>query len=308
MFGDKMKKNFTKIVSLLLAVLMLTACSEYKTVEQTVSKEKETVTQYTEIANSISTDDIQPYTYYPYTTINNNVPEFETDDYTESFEKYGELDSLGRCTTCFANIGTDLMPTEERGAIGSVKPTGWHIAKYNNIDGKYLYNRCHLIGYQLTAENANPNNLITGTRYLNIEGMLPFENKVAKYIKTTNNHVLYRVTPVFKDDELVARGVQMEAYSIEDNGKGIQFNVYCYNVQPGIEIDYSTGESKAVDSETETSNDEKQTYIVNLNTKKFHTEDCPAVQKIKSDNKKSYTGYRDNLVNNGYEPCGQCKP
>ncbi len=308
MFGDKMKKKFTKIVSLLLAVLMLTACSEYKTVEQTVSKEKETVTQYTEIANSISMDDIQPYTYYPYTTINNNVPEFETDDYTESFEKYGELDSLGRCTTCFANIGTDLMPTEERGAIGSVKPTGWHIAKYNNIDGKYLYNRCHLIGYQLTAENANPNNLITGTRYLNIEGMLPFENKVAEYIKTTNNHVLYRVTPVFKDDELVARGVQMEAYSIEDNGKGIQFNVYCYNVQPGIEIDYSTGESKAVDSETETSNDEKQTYIVNLNTKKFHTKDCPAVQKIKADNKKSYTGYRDNLVNNGYEPCGQCKP
>ncbi len=308
MFGDKMKKKFTKIVSLLLAVLMLTACSEYKTVEQTVSKEKETVTQYTEIANSISTDDIQPYTYYPYTTINNNVPEFETVDYTESFEKYGKLDSLGRCTTCFANIGTDLMPTEERGAIGSVKPTGWHIAKYNNIDGKYLYNRCHLIGYQLTAENANPNNLITGTRYLNIEGMLPFENKVAEYIKTTNNHVLYRVTPVFKDDELVARGVQMEAYSIEDNGKGIQFNVYCYNVQPGIEIDYSTGESKSVDSEAETSNDEKQTYIVNLNTKKFHTEDCPAVQKIKADNKKSYTGYRDNLVNNGYEPCGQCKP
>lgn len=308
MFGDKMKKNFTKIISLLLAVLMLTACSEYKTVEQTVSKEKETVTQYTEVENSISTDDIQPYTYYPYTTINNNMPEFEANDYTESFEEYGKLDSLGRCTTCIANIGTDLMPTEERGAIGSVKPTGWHIAKYNNVDGKYLYNRCHLIGYQLTAENANPNNLITGTRYLNIEGMLPFENKVAEYIKTTNNHVLYRVTPVFKDDELVARGVQMEAYSIEDSGKGIQFNVYCYNVQPGIEIDYSTGESKAVESETEITDGEKQTYIVNLNTKKFHTEDCPAVQKIKADNKKSYTGYRDNLVNNGYEPCGQCKP
>ncbi len=308
MFGDKMKKNFTKIVSLLLAILMLTACSEYRTAEQTVSKEKETVTQYTEVENSISTDDIQPYTYYPYTTINNNVPEFEASDYTESFEEYGELDSLGRCTTCVANIGTDLMPTEERGAIGSVKPTGWHIAKYNNVDGKYLYNRCHLIGYQLTAENANPNNLITGTRYLNIEGMLPFENKVAEYIKTTNNHVLYRVTPVFKDDELVARGVQMEAYSIEDNGKGIQFNVYCYNVQPGIEIDYSTGESKAVESETEINSGEKQTYIVNLNTKKFHTEDCPAVDKIKADNKKSYTGYRDNLVNNGYEPCGQCKP
>lgn len=303
-----MKKNFIKITAILLTFLMLTACSEYTSVEKTVSKEKETVTQYTEIESSRSIDDVQPYTYYPYTTVNDNIPEFEKTNYTESFEEYGKLDSLGRCTTCIANIGTDLMPTEERGAIGSVKPTGWHIAKYNNVDGKYLYNRCHLIGYQLTAENANPNNLITGTRYLNIEGMLPFENKVADYIKSTDNHVLYRVTPIFKDNELVARGVQMEAYSIEDGGKGIQFNVYCYNVQPGIEIDYSTGESKAVDDEESVDSGEKQTYIVNINTKKFHTEDCPSAQKISESNKKTYKGYRDNLVNNGYEPCGQCKP
>ena len=156
-----MKRNFAKIISLLLAILMLTACSEFENIEQTVSKEKETTTQYTEIAQSESVSEVEPYTVYPYTVINNNIPEFEKTDYTKSFEKYGELDSLGRCTSCIANIGTDLMPTEERGAIGSVKPTGWQVAKYSNVDGRYLYNRCHLIGYQLSAENANPNNLIT---------------------------------------------------------------------------------------------------------------------------------------------------
>ena len=304
-----MKRNFAKIISLLLAILMLTACSEFENIEQTVSKEKETTTQYTEIAQSESVSEVEPCTVYPYTVINNNVPEFEKTDYTKSFEKYGELDSLGRCTSCIANIGTDLMPTEERGAIGSVKPTGWQVAKYSNIDGRYLYNRCHLIGYQLSAENANPNNLITGTRYLNIEGMLPFENKVATYVKATSNHVLYRVTPIFKDDELVARGVQMEAYSIEDDGEGVEFNVYCYNVQPDIEIDYKTGNSKYVGNEAETiDNGEKQKYIVNINTKKFHKEDCPSVKKIKSENKKAYTGYKENLVKNGYSPCSQCNP
>lgn len=304
-----MKRNFSKIISLLLTILMLTACSEFESIEQTVSKEKETTTQYTEIAHSESVSEVEPYTVFPYTVINNNIPEFEKTDYTKSFEKYGELDSLGRCTSCIANIGTDLMPTEERGAIGSVKPTGWQIAKYSNVDGRYLYNRCHLIGYQLTAENANPNNLITGTRYLNIEGMLPFENKVATYVKTTSNHVLYRVTPIFKDDELVARGVQMEAYSVEDNGEGVEFNVYCYNVQPDIEIDYKTGNSKYVGNEAETiDNGEKQKYIVNINTKKFHKEDCPSAKKIKSENKKAYTGYKENLVKNGYSPCSQCNP
>ena len=304
-----MKKIFAKILSLLLAILMLTACSEFESIEQTVSKEKETTTQYTEIAQSESVSAVEPYTVYPYTVINNNVPEFEKTDYTKSFEKYGKLDSLGRCTSCIANIGTDLMPTEERGAIGSVKPTGWQVAKYSNIDGRYLYNRCHLIGYQLSAENANSNNLITGTRYLNIEGMLPFESKVATYVKTTSNHVLYRVTPIFKDDELVARGVQMEAYSIEDDGEGVKFNVYCYNVQPDIEIDYKTGNSKYVGNEAEAfDNGEKQKYIVNIKTKKFHKEDCSSAKKIKSENKKAYTGYKENLVKNGYSPCSQCNP
>lgn len=193
-------------------------------------------------------DNLPEYTGSPYIIVNDNVPFFtEADMTTSSFEEYGELDSLGRCSTAYANVGKDLMPTQKRGSIGSVKPTGWQTVKYDSVDGKYLYNRCHLIGYQLTAENANKQNLITGTRYLNVDGMLPFENMVADYIKETNNHVLYRVTPIFTGDELVARGVLMEAESVEDKGEGILFNVYCYNVQPGIVIDYATGESHIQD-------------------------------------------------------------
>lgn len=193
-------------------------------------------------------DNLPEYTGSPYIIVNDNVPFFtEADMTTSSFEEYGELDSLGRCSTAYANVGKDLMPTQKRGSIGSVKPTGWQTVKYDSVDGKYLYNRCHLIGYQLTAENANKQNLITGTRYLNVDGMLPFENMVADYIKETNNHVLYRVTPIFTGDELVARGVLMEAESVEDKGEGILFNVYCYNVQLGIVIDYATGESHIQD-------------------------------------------------------------
>lgn len=184
------------------------------------------------------------YSDSPYVIVNNNEPFFTENDMTaDSFEYYGELDELGRCTVAYASIGKDLMPTEKRGSIGSVKPTGWHIVKYDMVDGKYLYNRCHLIGYQLTAENANKNNLITGTRYLNVDGMLLFENMVADYIKETNNHVLYRVTPIFTGDNLLADGVLMEAESVEDNGEGISYNVFCYNVQPGVKIDYVTGDS-----------------------------------------------------------------
>lgn len=183
----------------------------------------------------------------PYVIINNNMPDFSEEEITtKSFEKYSELDELGRCGVAYANIGIDTMPIEERESIGQIKPTGWHTVKYDCVDGKYLYNRCHLIGYQLTAENANEKNLITGTRYMNIEGMLPFENKVAEYIKETGNHVLYRVTPIFKDNNLVASGVQMEAKSVEDNGEGILFNIFVYNNQPNIEIDYLTGDSKLI--------------------------------------------------------------
>lgn len=194
---------------------------------------------------SYNIGDIPPYSGNDYVILNNNEPLFEEQDYSiVSFEKYSELDSLGRCGQAFANIGFDLMPTKERGSIGMIKPTGWHTVKYEHISGKYLYNRCHLIGYQLTGENANKKNLITCTRHMNTKGMLEFENKVATYIKETRNHVLYRVTPIFEGDNLLVNGVQIEAYSVEDHGKGIQFNVYVYNVQEGIQIDYATGNSK----------------------------------------------------------------
>lgn len=187
--------------------------------------------------------DIDKFTGYNYIELNGNVPIFEEIDTSKSFEEYSELDSLGRAGSAFANIGVDLMPTEKRGSIGMIKPSGWHTIKYDIVDGKYLYNRCHLIGYQLTGENANEKNLITCTRQMNTKGMLDFENKVADYIKSTNNHVLYRVTPVYKDDNLLATGVIIEAKSVEDNGEGILFNVFVYNIQNGIEIDYKTGES-----------------------------------------------------------------
>lgn len=252
----------------------------------------------------------------PYVVINDNDPDFtDADMTTTSFERYGELDGLGRCTTAFANIGKDLMPAEKRGPIGEVKPTGWQTAKYDNVDGKYLYNRCHLIGYQLTGENANEKNLITGTRYLNVDGMLPFENMVADYIKETNNHVLYRVTPVFSGDNLVASGVQMEAESVEDNGDGILFNVYCFNAQPGIAIDYATGDSHQDDSivadaskSTTAAEANVQTYVLNMNTKKFHKESCNSARSMDASNKKIYTGSRQEIIDMGYEACGVCKP
>ena len=252
----------------------------------------------------------------PYVVINDNDPDFtDADMTTTSFESYGELDGLGRCTTAFANIGKDLMPAEKRGSIGEVKPTGWQMAKYDNVDGKYLYNRCHLIGYQLTGENANAKNLITGTRYLNVDGMLPFENMVADYIKETGNHVLYRVTPVFSGDNLVASGVHMEAESVEDNGDGILFNVYCFNAQPGIAIDYATGDSHQDDSivadaskSTTAAEANVQTYVLNTNTKKFHKESCNSARSMDASNKKIYTGSRQEIIDMGYEACGVCKP
>ncbi|MCI7241475.1 MAG: DNA/RNA non-specific endonuclease [Bacilli bacterium] len=192
-----------------------------------------------------SIENIPEYTDKEYIIINNNEPYFTEDDYTlKSFEKYSDLDLLGRCGVAYANVGIDTMPTIERGSIGMIKPTGWHTIKYDIVNGKYLYNRCHLIGYQLTGENDNEKNLITCTRQMNIGTMLEYENKVVDYVKKTNNHVLYRVTPVFKDSNLLATGVEIEAYSVEDNGKGIKFNVFIYNVQEGIEIDYTTGDSK----------------------------------------------------------------
>ena len=194
---------------------------------------------------SYALSDIPEYDGSKYVFINGNIPEFNEEDYTtKSFESYSDLDILGRCGVAFANIGIDLMPTKEREGIGMIKPSGWQISKYDFVDGKYLYNRCHLIGYQLTGENANPKNLITCTRSMNSKTMLEWENKVASYIKKTNNHVLYRVTPIFKRNNLVATGVQMEAESVEDKGRGIKFNIFIYNVEDGVEINYLDGTNK----------------------------------------------------------------
>ena len=230
-----------------------------------------------------------------------------------------------------ASVGTDLMPSEKRGSISQVKPTGWHSVRYNFVDGKSLYNRCHLIGYQLSGENANERNLITGTRYLNVDGMLPFENMVADYVKETKNHVMYRVTPVFGGNELVARGVLMEGYSVEDDGDGICFNVFCYNVQPKVKINYATGESsgsgeiktaqngnsknttsKGGTSKNQTSNenqdDSKYDYILNMNTHKFHLPGCRGVKQMSEANKGKYKGSREEVIEQGYEPCKICNP
>ena len=263
--------------------------------------------------SAFSLREIPAYSGTPYTEVNGNKPYFtEAELTTQSFETYSELDSLGRCGVAYANVGQDLMPTEPRGEIGAVKPTGWHLVKYDNVDGKYLYNRCHLIAYMLAAENANPQNLITGTRYLNVQGMLPFEMKVCDYVKNTGNHVLYRVTPIFDGDNLLADGVLMEAYSVEDAGEGIQFCVFAYNVQPGIGIDYATGDNWAESSGTYQSTAPQEsrqtTYVLNTNTMKFHYPTCSSVDDMKEKNKQIYTGSREEVINMGYVPCKRCNP
>lgn len=307
-----MNKKFLNILLILIVSLsVLSGCSAG---ENNFFNDLDITAQSASDYVNYDLSNIPDYDGKAYVELNGNVPEFSKSEktYSESFEEYGKLDSLGRCTYAVSCIGKDLMPTEKRGSIGSVKPSGWHISKYDFVDGKYLYNRCHLIGYQLTAENANERNLITGTRYLNIEGMLPFENDVADYIEITNNHVYYKVTPIFEGNNLVANGVQMQAYSVEDNGQGISFNVYCYNVQPGVAIDYATGDNQAVASSsvTSTSSDvsDKKTYIVNTKTKKFHNPDCDGAKKMSSSNKKKYKGTRDSLISNGYSPCQKCNP
>ena len=253
-----------------------------------------------------------------YRTVNGNKPTFtKAQMTTKSFERYSALDSLGRCRTAFVNASPSTLPTKKRGSIGMVKPTGWHTVRYSivgNGSAGYLYNRCHLIAYCLTAENANKKNLITGTRYMNNEGMLPYEEKTARYIDKTNNHVLYRVTPVFEGSNLVASGVLMEAYSVEDQGKGICFCTYCYNVQPGVAIDYATGDSHLSGKNNQNSHNSSAkehasaVYILNTNTKKFHKPDCYSVKQMSSKNRKKYKGLRKKLIKDGYSPCKNCNP
>ena len=313
-----MLKNWKKnLLWLLMAVsLMLCACGQVEIVIGDGSDYGSSTQNGSQLSGagnhsqtSVSLDSIPEYSGDPYVVVNNNVPFFPKEDLkAEAFESYGDLDGLGRCTVAYSMMGTETMPTEERGNIGQVKPTGWHAVKYDNVDGKYLYNRCHLIGYQLTAENANVNNLITGTRYLNVQGMLPFENLTADYIKETGNHVLYRVTPVFEGDNLVASGVLMEGESAEDGGEAIQFCVYVYNVQPGIIIDYATGDSRLDDGTGGSFQNARKTYVLNTNSKTFHKPDCGSVGKIKDSNKQTFVGTREEAIKNGYSPCKSCNP
>lgn len=295
-----------RLIAALIAVIILVAASVTAcTLLRSSVKENETT-----VPSDTQTEE-------PYIKVNGNVPRFSDEEKktAAAFENYSDLDALGRCGVAFACVGKETMPTEERGPIGSIKPSGWHSVKYDFVDGKYLYNRCHLIGYQLTAENANEKNLITGTRYLNTKGMLPFENMVADYVKETGNHVLYRVTPVFEGKNLVASGVYMEAYSVEDDGDGICFYVYVFNRQPGVKIDYLTGDSVAdgtVESASgETTSAEKEetkTYVLNISNGKFHLPDCDSVKKMKEENKQIMKCKRSELINAGYSPCGSCKP
>lgn len=266
----------------------------------------------------VSLDAIPAYDGKAYVAVNNNEPFFtDSDMTTTAFENYSDLDSLGRCGVAYANICKDIMPTEERGKIGMIKPSGWHTVKYDVIKDRYLYNRCHLIGYQLAGENANPKNLITGTRYLNVEGMLPFENLVADYVNNTGNHVLYRVTPMFSGSNLVANGVLIEAKSVEDNGGGVLFNVYCYNVQPGVGINYENGDSwldgttgsassgsdtsATENSDADSSNSETMVHIT-ATGKKYHRAGCRTLKK--SDTEVTL----DEAKSMGLSPCGICNP
>lgn len=307
----KYKKSM--LLTILVILMCFSACakSDVTIPFEDVPKESNVI---------ITLDNVPEFNKLPYVEINGNNPYFtEAELTTECFELYSELDNLGRCGVCYANVGIEIMPTEERGEIGKVKPSGWQLMKYDIVEGKYLYNRCHLIGFQLAGENANEKNLITGTRYMNVQGMLPFESEVAEYVKITNNHVLYRVTPIFKDNNLVASGVLMEAKSVEDDGLGICFCVYVYNCQPGISIDYATGESFLKDyvvndpqedlnsSQSQDMNIET-IYVLNINTKKFHNPTCGSVDDMKEKNKKIFQGNRDDIINQGYTPCKRCKP
>ena len=333
-YGEKQAMKKIKItrnymIACLVIAISLAGCA---TGQNTADDATATAIEAQDITKN---PDVPAYDGTPYIRLENNMPDFTEDEKknTEAFETYSNLDSLGRCGQAYANICPKIQPTEERDAIGNVRPSGWHTVKYNDlIDGNYLYNRCHLIAYCLAGENANEKNLITGTRYLNIEGMLPFEEMVNDYVSQTGNHVLYRVTPIFDGDNLVASGVEMEGWSVEDEGAGICFHVYCYNVQPGIVIDYADGASheaegavtgvlentknsrsdaQTVENTEETQNSSNQTsriYILNTNTKKIHRPTCSSVSQMKEANKQTYEGTVEELETMGYTPCKKCNP
>lgn len=308
--GRNMRKKIQLFfITLFLSIVGMQGCENINNDSFSFPYEEE------ETKENLSQETGTEQTEEPFEIWNHNIPVFTDDEITtQSFERYSELDELGRCGTALACIGENLMPAEERGRIGQIKPSGWHTVKYEFIDGNYLYNRCHLIGYQLAGENANEKNLITGTRYMNVEGMLPYENMVADYVKETKNHVMYRVTPVFEGENLLASGVEMEAYSVEDEGEGISYHVFVYNKQPGIFIDYASGESRIIvreketEPEAETETAKEYHYVLNNNTMRFHLPSCESVNQMKECNKEYYDGTREQLIENGYLPCGNCKP
>jgi DNA-entry nuclease len=283
-----MKKLIITIFTAVSMVLCLSGCSS---AEQTTS------------IQSVSVEDIPAYTNSPYVVINENVPDFDLSKEKDSYQIYSELDDLGRTLGAEACLSKDMMPTEERNSISSILPSGWHSIQDDSIPGGSLYNRCHLIAYQLTGVN-DERNLITGTRYLNVEGMLPFEEMVADYIRETDNHVLYRVTPYYEVDNLVASGVFMEAYSLEDKGDGICFHVYCYNVMPSVEIDYKTGDAVIENSNIDTQT--QKDYILNIKSKKIHLPECNGVQTMSDKNKKEVHASIDELQQEGYSICSNC--
>ena len=285
----KPRKQLLLLAALL--VLILTGCEAQDLLStERADSGSEVTAAYTmtesqitdQAPTAVSVLDVPEFSGEPYVVLNGNEPDFTDEEKTtESYEHYSDPDSLGRCGVAEANIGQDLMPTEKRGAIGQVKPTGWHTVKYDQVEGKYLYNRCHLIGYQLTGENAND-------------------------VKETGNHVLYRVTPIFTGDDLVADGVEMEALSMEDDGEGISFHIFAYNNQPGISINYATGDSTL--SESSGTMTDQQEYVMNTSSMKFHLPSCSSVSSIKDENKATYQGPREDLIAEGYEPCGRCNP
>lgn len=282
-------------------------------IQDKVTSKAEPSDAYNPVLNTYDLNSMPQYAGNAWDEINGNIPYFtEAEITTSEFEYYSDLDTLRRPLGCVVNVSPATMPTEDRGEIGQVKPAGWHTLKFNDyIEDNYLYNRCHLIAFCLTGQNANEKNLITGTRYLNVDGMLEHEIMVAQYVEKTGNHVLYRVTPVYSNNELLCHGVVMEAYSVEDNGE-LSFCIYAHNVQPNITIDYSTGDAwvESLNKEVEISSDVEagENYILNKNSMKFHRPDCDSVNDIKAKNKEAFSGQRDELINRGYEPCKRCNP
>ena len=317
-----LKPRIIEFALLSLSVLMFVALSSCAP-STVVDSEQRASANSNETISSIR--QIPPFSGSLTAIVNGGEPFFAASDFERGqFEEYSDLDSLGRCGAAFALIGKETMPSGERGSIGMIKPSGWQIDKYDFVDGGYLFNRCHLIAFSLAGENDNERNLITGTRTMNVKGMLPYEERTASYVDTTGNHVLYRVTPVFEGDNLVATGVLMEAQSVEDGGSGIRFCVWCYNVEPGVSIDYATGDnhvdaSSANASEAWEPSEESSSsierdehgimlYVLNTNTKRFHFPECPSVLDIKDSNKKEYEGSRSEIIDMGYKPCGTCRP